>query len=131
MSLPDETRALRLLTESGDAIVVGVERELPRWVDRQVARIVAAWARLDEPERAQVMEESTLAGELATARVVGELRRLLATDPAEQTATPLQIVRTAYREPTAVLSGAEIPPVMRDEFAERAWPDDWYLFALM
>ena len=30
MSLPDETRALRLLTESGDAIVVGVERELPR-----------------------------------------------------------------------------------------------------
>ena len=41
----------------------------------------------------------------ATARVVAELRELFALDPAAQTATPLEIVRSAYREPTAVLGG--------------------------
>ncbi len=43
-----------------------------------------------------------------------------------QRSTPLEIVRRAYREPTAVLAAAGIPPVERDEFAERAWPDDTY-----
>ena len=58
--------------------------------------------------------------------MVGDLARLLATDPSAQTATPLEIVRSAYREPTAVLAAAGIPPVERDEFDERAWPDDRY-----
>ena len=40
--------------------------------------------------------------------------------------TPLEIVRRAYREPTAVLAAAGVAPVERDEFAERAWPDDTY-----
>ena len=35
-------------------------------------------------------------------------------------------MRSAYREPTAVLAAAGIPPVERDEFDERAWPDDRY-----
>ena len=41
-------------------------------------------------------------------------------------ATPLEVVRSAYREPTAVLEAAAIPPVERDSFDERAWPDDQY-----
>ena len=53
-------------------------------------------------------------------------RALFALDPEEQRSTPLEIVRGAYREPTAVLAAAGIPPVERDEFAERAWPDDTY-----
>ena len=56
----------------------------------------------------------------------GELRALFALDPEAQRPTPLEIVRSAYREPTAVLAAAGIPPVERDEFAERAWPDDTY-----
>jgi hypothetical protein len=67
----------------------------------------------------------TAAG-VATARVVGELRALLALDVAEQHATPLQVVRSAYREPTAVLADAGIPGIVRDEFDERSWPDDQY-----
>ena len=59
-------------------------------------------------------------------RVVARLRELFADDPAAQTATPLEIVRSAYREPTAVLEVAAIPPVERDAFDERAWPDDRY-----
>ena len=35
-------------------------------------------------------------------------------------------MRSAYREPTAVLAAAGIPPVERDGFDERAWPDDRY-----
>ena len=35
-------------------------------------------------------------------------------------------MRRAYREPTAVLAAAGVAPVERDEFAERAWPDDTY-----
>ena len=65
-------------------------------------------------------------GATATARVVAELRALFALDPAAQRATPLEIVRSAYREPTAVLAAAGIPPVARDDFDERAWPDDRY-----
>ena len=49
-----------------------------------------------------------------------------AADPAAQGATPLEIVRSAYREPTAVLEAAGVPPVERDGFDERAWPDDRY-----
>ena len=51
---------------------------------------------------------------------------MFALDPAAQTATPLEIVRSAYREPTAVLVSAGVPAVERDGFDERAWPDDRY-----
>jgi len=39
---PDETRHLRLLAESGAAIVDGVARELPGWVERQVIHDLGA-----------------------------------------------------------------------------------------
>jgi hypothetical protein len=126
MKLPDETRGLRLLVESGSAIVIGVERELPGWVQRQVARIADAWGRLDPAARGRATAEAVVAGEVAMLRVVGELRELLGTDPGDQATTPLQIVRTAYREPTAVLVAAGIPPVERDGFDVRTWPDDVY-----
>ena len=38
----------------------------------------------------------------------------------------LEVVRSAYREPTGVLEEAGVPPIVRDEFDERAWPDDVY-----
>lgn len=58
--------------------------------------------------------------------MVDELRALLARDPADQSATPLEIVRSSYREPTVVLAAAGIPGVVRDPFDERSWPDDEY-----
>ena len=122
----DEQRGLRLLAEAGDAIVAGVERELPGWAERKVTRILDAWGRAEPEARARAERAAVDAGDAATVRVVGELRTLLATDPSAQTATPLEIVRSAYREPTAVLEAAAIPSVERDEFDERAWPDDRY-----
>jgi hypothetical protein len=38
----------------------------------------------------------------------------------------LEVVRTAVREPTGVLERAGVPPVVRDTFDERSWPDDRY-----
>jgi hypothetical protein len=126
MSLPDGARSLQLLAEAGDAIVVGVERELPGWVIRQVARIVDAWDRLEPEVCARTGAAAIGAAQDATIRVVSELSRLFELDAAEQAVTPLQIVRSAYREPTAVLAAAGIPAVERDDFDERAWPDDVY-----
>jgi hypothetical protein len=125
-SSPEETRHLRLLRESGDAIVAGVAREVPGWVERQVLRILDAWGRADDGTRARAERDAVTAGRAAADRVEAELHALFALDPAAQRATPLQIVRDAYREPTAVLQAAGIPPVERSDFDEGAWPDDRY-----
>ena len=125
-SKADEARAARRLADASDAIVAGVEHELPRWTQRQVARILDAWGRLDPSARAEAERAAIDAGDEVVARVTARLRELFAADAAMQAATPLEIVRTAYREPTAILVAAGIPPVERDAFDERAWPDDRY-----
>jgi hypothetical protein len=56
--------------------------------------------------------------------VAADLAALLAVDAAEQRATPLEVIRTAVMEPTAVLAAAGLPDVVRDAFDERSWPDD-------
>lgn len=121
-----EATAARRLAEASDAIVEGVERELPGWVQRQVAFILDAWGRLDTSARAEADRAARDAGQRATERVVARLRDLFAADPAAMAATPLEIVRSAYREPTAILEAAAVPPVERDSFDERAWPEDRY-----
>jgi hypothetical protein len=125
-SRDSEDAAARRLAEASDAIVAGVARELPGWVRRSVTRIVDAWGRLDDDARATAERGASEAAARATERVTAELRALFDTDVAAQYATPMQIVRTAVREPTSVLVAAGIPPVERDEFDERAWPDDRY-----
>jgi hypothetical protein len=92
--------------------------------------IADAWGRLDPEARRRLDADLAAAAAAATERVVGELRTLLATDPAEQRATPLQIVRSAYAEPTAVLEAAGVPELVRDEFEERAWPRDRYALVI-
>jgi hypothetical protein len=122
----DERRGLALLREASDAIAVGVERELPGWVERSVMRILDAWGQTSAGERARIQRAATEAGRTATARVVLQLRELFALDPEDQRATPLEIVRGAYREPTGVLAAVGVPGIVRGEFDERTWPDDEY-----
>jgi hypothetical protein len=123
---PDDSRALSRLEETGAAIVAGVERQVPGWVQTQIERLLDAWGRASAETRARAEEQSVEAGTVAARRIVDELRTLFAVDPTRQRATPLEIVRTVYREPTAVLTAAGVPPIVRDEFDERAWPDDVY-----
>ena len=121
-----EARGLQMLAETGDAIVTGVEREAPRWVIASVERLLDAWGRADAPTRARALAAAGPAGSAAAERVGDSLAALLATDPSEQRSTPLEIVRTLYREPTEILIAAGVPPVVRDDFHERAWPEDRY-----
>jgi hypothetical protein len=122
----DMARALARLEETGAAIAGGVEHQVPPWVQAQVERLLDAWGRAPAETRVRAEAQSIEAGTVAARRIVAELRVLFAVDPAQQQATPLEIVRTVYREPTAVLATAGVPPVVRDEFDERAWPDDVY-----
>ena len=122
----DAARALARLEETGAAIVAGVEQQVPGWVHSQVVRLLDAWGRAPAEARVRAEAQSVEAGAAAARRIVDELRALFAVAPEQQQATPLEIVRTAYREPTAVLAPAGVPPIVRDEFDERAWPDDIY-----
>lgn len=122
----DAARAVARLEETGVAIVGGIERQVPGWVQTQVERLLDAWGRAPAEIRVRAEAQSVEAGTAATRRIVDQLRALFAVDPTRQHATPLEIVRTVYREPTAVLAAAGVPPIVRDEFDERAWPDDVY-----
>jgi hypothetical protein len=122
----DEARALERLEETADAIVTGVETWVPRWAQSQVRRLLDAWGRADQDARARAEAQASEAGGAAARRVAATLRELFAIEPELQWATPLEVVRSVYREPTEVLAVAGVPPVARDEFDERAWPDDVY-----
>jgi hypothetical protein len=124
-----EARGQSMVEQAAGAVLEGVERELPGWVVRQVNRLLDAWGS-DEQARARAETDARDAGRRAAARVTGELRDLFAQDVEAQRATPLQIVRSAYREPTEVLEAAGVPAVRRDEFEERSLPDDRYGLAL-
>jgi hypothetical protein len=126
----DAAAGMALLAEASSAILVGVGATLPGWSAVAARRILDAWDRHDASERDLVVGLARSAGEEAARRIGAELERLFALDPDEQPSTPLQVVRTAYREVTAVLRGAGIPPVERDEFARRSWPDDDFGLAI-
>ena len=99
---------------------------MPAWVEASVARILDAWGKADGATRTKAAEDAVAAGRAAAARVTDELQALFALDAAEQRMTPLEIVRTAVREPTEVLERAGVPAVVRDAFDEQSWPDDRY-----
>ena len=90
-----EEAALERLRTTGDVIVDGVASSLPGWVAAQVGRVLDAWGTLGADERARADADARLAGAAAAARVVESLCALLGVDPAEQSATPLEVVRTA------------------------------------
>jgi hypothetical protein len=60
----------------------------------------------------------------ATVAVIAELRAVLSLDVDQQRQNPLSILRAAVRYPTSVLHAAGALPQTRDEFDERAFPDD-------
>lgn len=112
------------MQRAGDGIVAGVRTQIPAWVVRSVERIVTAWGRLSDDDAVTARADAGRAGSAAAERVARELAALFDLDPAEQRSTPLNIVRSAYREPTQVLERYGIPDVVRDPFDERHAPDD-------
>ena len=114
------------MRDGADAMLEGVARLAAAWVERAVTTVVDAWGRLDAAARAATEAEARVAGERAAARVAAELRVFFAQDPDDQRTTPLAIVRSLRTEATETLAAAGIPPVVRDPFETRAFPDDLY-----
>jgi hypothetical protein len=123
-AMDDEARLQAYAERLADA----VDDALPAWVVRSVERLVLAWQSVDggEPVTPTVLADARAAGDQACAVTGAAVRTLLRTDIDEQTETPLGIIRGAVRYPTEVLRAAGVPPVQRDSFAERAFPDDVY-----
>jgi hypothetical protein len=127
---PDDRRAAgddpadaAALAAYATALADAVEAAIPRWVDRSVRRVLAAQGIAADDRVA-----AAIAGAAGAARDEGapRVRALLATDVDRQGGTPLAILRTLVRHPTAVLRDAGARPVARDEFSVRNFPDDAY-----
>jgi hypothetical protein len=115
--------AERKLADHAGALADGIETALPGWVQAQVERLAVAFrGGIDDDLRARAAE----AGRRARAEVGPRVRSVLEADIDEQRTNPLAVVRGAVRYPTQVLRQAGIPPVVRDEHAERQFPDDLY-----
>jgi hypothetical protein len=62
----------------------------------------------------------------ARSEAMDRLHLLAATDVESQRTNPLAILRSAVRHATEVLTDADVPPVTRDEFSQRSFPEDVY-----
>jgi hypothetical protein len=109
--------------EVARALLEAVDRALPGWVVAQVDRLTTAYGGRADPA---AHDAAVAAGERARERVGARLAALLEQDVDAQRVGPLTVLRGAVAEPTAVLRAAGVPEVVRDEFAERAFPDDVY-----
>lgn len=107
------------MDEIARTLADAVDDALPRWVEREVRRIWSAWSREPLPQWHQAAAD-------ARREIGDQLAVLLATDIDAQRTNPLSILRGAVRFPTQVLQDAGVPPVVRPEFEERAFPDDLY-----
>lgn len=116
--------AEQLLAAYAVALIDAADAALGPWVERSVARRWADWTG-SEPGPA-LRDASVEAGREAATVVVGRLRELLEADVDAQRTGPLAVLRRAVVYPTAVLRAAGVPPVVRDEFAVRNFPDDDY-----
>jgi hypothetical protein len=119
-SNPDDER---MLDQFATALADAIEDALPGWVVRGVERRLQDWAGTADP---LVVDRARAAGERARAEIGPKIRQLLSLDVDAQHTNPLSVVRSAVRYPTEVLQSAGVPPVRRDEFAERAFPEDIY-----
>ena len=111
------------LARIGSELAAAVEDAVPRWVVQSVVRLVSAYRGSVTDD---VVADARSAGERAAADVGDGLRRLLSSDVDEQHRNPLDVVRAAVAHPTEVLRRAGVPPVVRDPFDERHFPDDDY-----
>jgi hypothetical protein len=105
------------------ALADAVEAALPGWVERSVTRLVEAHLGVVDGDTRSAARS---AGARAADEVGADVRELLASDVDEQRANPLALLRGAVRYPAEVLAAAGVPPVVRTEFDERAFPDDIY-----
>ena len=104
------------LAEAVDAVLVD-------WVCNSVTdRATSAGLSLDQAQ----LERAALAGEQCRLDISVKMRALLQADLDAQQGSPLSLLRSSTGYATAVLQSAGVPEVQRDEFEQRAFPEDVY-----
>jgi len=114
------------MAEAGARLVAAVRDGGAAWVVGVVTERLDQWGGLAAPDRTAAIAAAEQDGTVAARRVADELVALLALPAAEQRLTPLEVMRGLRVEATGVLAAAGVPEVVRDEFEERAFPDDVY-----
>ena len=111
------------MIELGRELARELEIVLPEWVEKRVRCIYQAWTR----DWSQEIElEAQEAGKQCAADLGSRLRELLESDIDQQNTNPMSILRGAVKYPTQVLKHHSVPPIERDDFAEKVFPDDAY-----
>jgi hypothetical protein len=104
------------LAQAVDAVLVD-------WVCNSVTdRATSAGLSLDQAQ----LERAALAGEQCRLDISVKMRALLQADLDAQQGSPLSLLRSSTGYATAVLQSAGVPEVQRDEFEQRAFPEDVY-----
>ncbi len=104
------------------ALLDAVRSALPGWVQRSVISVATAYGIAAELAAA----EARSAAADATDEVLGRLAVLFAQDIDDQRTSPLSVVRGAVPHATGALNRLGVPPVRRDAFDERLFPEDLY-----
>ena len=110
----------RLASLAG-SLAAAVDATVPGWIERLVLERVTAWRGDAGPD---VAARAAAAGAAARAEVSPRMHQLLATDIDQQRTNPLSLLRDVTHHAHEVLEELGVPPVARDEFAERSFPDD-------
>jgi hypothetical protein len=129
---PDRRPDVHPLDDPGDAAALAgharaladaVDAAIPGWIDRSIRRVLADQGiAVDDTLDQRIEQAASDAGAEGSRRV----RELLATDIDAQAGNPLAVLRSVVRHATPVLRDAGARPAPRDEFSERAFPDDVY-----
>lgn len=104
----------RLLETSDEVVTKWVERLIRRHCDEQ---------KFSDLQTGQLLPSVVLQ---VSGEVHSRLEDLLSRDVLEQRTNPLAVFRQATRPVTELLKNLGCPPVTRDEFDERSFPDDVY-----
>lgn len=119
----DDPADAAALAEHARSLADAVETAVRGWVERSIRQVLAdQQIAVDEDVAERIAAAAAAAGVEADRRV----RALLATDVDEQAANPMAVLRSLVGHATEVLRAAGARPVARDEFRERAFPDDVY-----
>ena len=110
-------------TERADRLADAVGAVYAPWLESRVVEVCRAAGRPLTPDA-----RSRLSGEVRAVAddVLADLARMLATDVDAQRENPLHVLRRGSRRMAAFLAAESVPAPARDEFEERAMPDDVY-----
>lgn len=110
-------------TERADRLAEEVGAVYASWLESRVVDLCRAAGRPLTPEARERLADEVRA---TADEVLGHLSRLLAADVDAQRENPLHVLRRGSRRIAVFLADVSVPAPSRDEFEERAMPDDVY-----